>query len=121
MDEEQASQLKVKDFAARSKAKPQKIELVDLQSIIPMKESGLTLNQEITLSLSVRGFEESNPSFSNILRKYNEKMTGWVNSVELKNNFNVNPLKFFIGLRIVGKHVWQQQQEQKGDVSIVLM
>ena len=40
LPEEQASQLKVKDFAARSKAKtkPQKRELVDSPSIIPMKE-----------------------------------------------------------------------------------
>ena len=38
--EEQASQLIVKDFAARSqaKAKPQRRELVDLPSIIPMNE-----------------------------------------------------------------------------------
>ena len=36
--EEQASQLILKDFAARSKAKPQRRELVDLPSIIPMNE-----------------------------------------------------------------------------------
>ena len=38
--EEQASQLIVSDFAARSKAKakPQRRELVDLPSIIPMNE-----------------------------------------------------------------------------------
>ena len=38
--EEQASQLKIKDSAARSKAKakPQRRELVDLPSIIPMNE-----------------------------------------------------------------------------------
>ena len=40
LPEEQASQLNVKDFAARSKAKskPQKREPVDLPSIIPMTE-----------------------------------------------------------------------------------
>ena len=40
LPEEQASQLKMKDFAARSKAKskPQRRELVDLPSIIPMNE-----------------------------------------------------------------------------------
>ena len=49
---EQASQLKVKDFAARSKAKakPQRREHVDSPSIILMNESGLILNQEIILS-----------------------------------------------------------------------
>ena len=40
LPEEQASQLKMKDFAARSKAKakPQRRELVDLPSNIPMNE-----------------------------------------------------------------------------------
>ena len=40
LPEEQASPLKVKDFAARSKAKakPQRIEPVDSPSIIPMNE-----------------------------------------------------------------------------------
>ena len=57
--EEQASQLKVKIFAARSKAKakPQRRELVDyLPSIIPMSERKWIeiLNQEILLSLRTR-------------------------------------------------------------------
>ena len=67
LPEEQSLQLKVKDFACRSKAKakPQRREPVDYSpSIIPMKESGFVLNQGITLSLCVRGFEESNPSSS---------------------------------------------------------
>ena len=40
LPEEQASQLKMKDFAARSKAKakPQRREPVDVPSIIPMNE-----------------------------------------------------------------------------------
>ena len=40
LPEEQAPQLKMKDFAARSKAKakPQRRELVDLPSILPMNE-----------------------------------------------------------------------------------
>ena len=54
--EEQASQSIVKVFAARSKAKakPQRRELVDVPSIIPMNESGSTLNQENLLSLLTR-------------------------------------------------------------------
>ena len=56
--EEQASQLKVKDFAGRSKAKakPQRREPVDYSpSIFRCRKF---------LSLCVRGFEESNPSTS---------------------------------------------------------
>ena len=57
LPEEQALQLKVKDFACRSKAKakPQRRELVDYSpSIIPMKESGLILNQGTTVFLGTR-------------------------------------------------------------------
>ena len=57
LPEEQALQLKVKDFAYRSKAKgkPQRREPVDYStSIIPMRESGLILNQGTTLSLRKR-------------------------------------------------------------------
>ena len=54
--EEQASQPIVKVFAARSKAKskPQRREPVDVPSIIPMKGSGLILNQKSLLSLRTR-------------------------------------------------------------------
>ena len=57
LPEEQASQLKVNDFACRSKAKakPQRREPVDYSpSIIPMNERkcGLILKREINLSLS---------------------------------------------------------------------
>ena len=41
-------------------------------------------------------------------------------SGELKNMFRVNSHRFFIGLPIDGKHVWQQEEEQKGDISIAL-
>ena len=41
-------------------------------------------------------------------------------SGELKNIFRVNFHEFLIGLTIDGKHVWQQQEEQKGDISTAL-
>ena len=67
--EEQALQLKVKDFACRSKAKakPQRREPVDFSpSIIPMNErKWIDIEPgNYSLSLCVRGFEESNPSSS---------------------------------------------------------
>ena len=43
------------------------------------------------------------------------------NSGRLKNIFRVNFHKFLIGLTIVGKHAWQQEEEQKGDFSAALM
>ena len=57
LPEEQASQLKVKDFAARSKAiaKPQRREPVDLPSIIPMNErKWIDIEPGILLSLRTR-------------------------------------------------------------------
>ena len=63
LPEEQSLQLKVKDFACRSKAKakPQRREPVDYSpSIIPMKERK-SIDSEprnYSLSLCVRGFEE---------------------------------------------------------------
>ena len=39
---------------------------------------------------------------------------------ELKNIFRVNLHKFLIGLTIDGKHAWQQEEEQKGDISTAL-
>ena len=66
---EQALQLNVKDFACRSKAKakPQKRELASYSpSIIPMNvRNWIDIEPENhSLSLCVRGFEESNPSCS---------------------------------------------------------
>ena len=70
LPEEQASQLKMKDFACRSKAKakPQRREPVDSPSIIPMSErKWIDIEPgNSSLSLCVRDFEESNPSSSTL-------------------------------------------------------
>ena len=42
-------------------------------------------------------------------------------SGESKKIFRVNFHKFLIGLSIVGKHAWEQEEEQKGDSSIAMM
>ena len=65
--EEQALQLKVKDFACRSKtkAKPQRREPVDYSpSIVPMNARNWIDIEPRNYSLCARGFEESNPSSS---------------------------------------------------------
>ena len=48
-------------------------------------------------------------------------MTERFNSGELKNIFRVNFHKFLIGRMIVGKYAWQQEEEQKGDISTALI
>ena len=54
LPEEQASQLIVKNFVARSeaKAKPQRREPIDLPSIIPMNERNWIDNEQVDSSLS---------------------------------------------------------------------
>ena len=81
LPEEQASQLKVKDFAARSKAKakPQRRELVDYSpSIIPMNERKWIDIEPGNSSLCVRIFEESNPSSSSFSTSTTRR--GWSGS-----------------------------------------
>ena len=46
---------------------------------------------------------------------------GAVQSGELRTIFRINYHKRSIGLMIVGKHVWLQEEEQKGDISTALM
>ena len=122
--EEQASQLIVKDFAARSKAKakPQSRKPVDLPSIIPMDERKWIDIEPGESSLCVRDFEESNQSsttFSNSTTR--RRRSSSINSAQLRIIFGINFHKHSIGLMIVGRHAWQQEEEQKGDISIALI
>ena len=42
-------------------------------------------------------------------------------SGESKKIFRTNSHKFLTGLTIDGKHAWQQEEEQKEDISVALM
>ena len=116
LPEEQTSQSSVKNFAARSKAKakPQKRELVELPSIIPMNErTWIDIEpEESSLSLRTRSRRKSSILFDT-LKRYNEKMTEHLNSVESSLLFGINFHKFLVGQTIVGKHAWQQEEDQK--------
>ena len=48
-------------------------------------------------------------------------MTERFNSGELKHIFRFSFHKFLIGVTIVGNHAWQQEEEQKEDISTALM
>ena len=52
-----------------------------------------------------------------VQRKENGAVQFW----RIKIIFRVNFHKFLIGLKIVGKHVWRQEEDQKGDISIALI
>ena len=74
LPEEHALQLKVKDFACRSKAKakPQRRENVDHSpSKFPMNERKWIDIEPGNYSLRVRDFQESNPSSSTRRRRSN--------------------------------------------------
>ena len=123
LPEEQASQLIVKVFAARSKAKakPQRREPVDLPSIIPMKERKWI---DIEPGKSSFSAYEISKKVINLLRhsqSVQREDDGAVHFWRIKN-FLHNPFhKNFIGRIIVGKHACQQQEEeQKGDISTAL-
>ena len=43
------------------------------------------------------------------------------NSTKSNSIFEIIIHKYKFGLTIVGKHAWQQEEEQKGDICIALM
>ena len=126
LSEEQASQSSVRVVAVRSKAKakPQRRESVDLPSIIPMKERKWIDIEPGDSSLSAYEISKKVIIFFDTLKRYsenNEKMTEQFNSGESSFIFGINFHKANISRMIVGKHAWQQEEEQKEDISIVLI
>ena len=80
-----------------------------------MKESGLSLNQQNPLSLRTRSRRKSS-IFFDTAKRYNEKMTEQFNSGESSFIFGINFHKTNIGRMIVGKHAWQEEEDQKEDI-----
>ena len=121
--EEHVLQLSAKDFACRSKAKakPQRKELAasSPRIIHGKKEIGSILNQGNILSPSTR-FRRKWFIFFVIVNKYIEE-DGAVQFWRIEGIFRVNFHKFHMSLTIDGKHVWQQEEERKGDISIALI
>ena len=78
------------------------------------------LNRD-TFSLRVRGFEESDSSSSSFTESTSRRR--WSGSfLEKKGKSSESiPYNLFIGLIVDGKHAWQQEEEQKGDISTALM
>ena len=124
LPEEQASQSSVKVIAARSKAKskPQKRETVELPSTVPMNERKWIDSEPAEPSLSLRTrFRRKWSIFFDIIKQYNEKMMKQFNSGESSFIFGINLHKFLVGRMIIGKHVWQQEEGQKEDISTALI
>ena len=119
--EEHALQLDAKDFVGRSraKAKPQRREPAGSSSrIVPMERRNWTRE---TFSLRVWGFEESDSSSSSFTESTSRRWWSGSFLEDKRKIFRIYSHNLFIGLTIDGKHVWQQEEEQKGDSSTVLM
>ena len=120
--EEQASQLKMKDFAARSKAeaKPQRREPVDLPSIIPMNERKWIDIEPGESSLSAYEVsKKSNQSSSTLSNSTTRRRRS--SSILEDQESSSESISTNIGRMSVGKHAWQQEEEQKGDISTALI
>ena len=114
-EEDQVPQTSIKVVAARSKAKakPQQREPVDTPTLTPMHERrGLILNLR-TKSCFVRHLEESDQSSST--QSNSKARRRWNNSILQNLNFLFGIIlhKYSIGLMIVGKLVWQQEEFRK--------
>ena len=106
--EEQASQLKMKDFACRSKAKakPQRRELVNYSpSIIPMSERNWFDIEPENYSLSAYEVSKKVIHLLRHSQKVQREDDGAVHFWKLKNIFRVNFHKLLIGLTNDGNHV----------------
>ena len=121
---EQALQLNVKDFACRSKAKakPQKRELAgDLPSIIPINERNWIDIEPENYSLSTYEVSKKVIHLLRDSQQVHREEDGTVQFWRIIENLQSQFPQFLIGLTIVVKHVWQQEEEQKRDISTALM
>ena len=120
LPEEQALHLNAEEFVSqpKAKAKPRRREPAHYSpSIIPMNERNWIDIKPGNNSLSAYEVSKKEIHLLRHSQKYNEKMTERLISGESKKISRVNFHKFLIGLTIDGKHAWQQEEEQKGDIS----
>ena len=116
--EELALQLKVKDFAYRSKAKAKKTKRRELDdyspSIIPMNErNGIDIEPG---NYCLSAYEVSKKVFFDILKKVQREYDGAVHLWRIKEHL----LSQFPWSDNRWK-AWQQEEEQKGDTSTALI
>ena len=121
--EEQASQTSVKVIAARSKAKakPQKRELVDVPSIIPMHERKWIDIEPSEPSLAAYDVSKKVISLlrhnQTVQREDDGAIQIWRIKCHLRNQFS----QVQHCLMSVGKLAWKQEEVQKEDISIALI
>ena len=121
--EDQKSQTSVKVIAARSKAKakPQKSEPVDTPTIIPMPERKWIDIEPSEPTLAAYDVSKKVISLLRHNQTVQREDDGAIQFWRINFIFEIIPHKYSIGLMSVGNLVWQQEEVQKGDISIALI
>ena len=83
-------------------------------------EDGLTLSHQNKILLRTISRRKGSVFFDTI-KQYSEIKMEQLNSTELNSIFEVILHMYSIGLMIVGKFVWQQEEVRKDDISIALI
>ena len=94
--------------------------LVQQQPYRCMKEDGFTLSHQNKILLRTISRRKLSVFFDTI-KHYSENKMTQLNSTELNSIFEIILHKYSIGLMIVGKLVWQQEEVRKEDISIALL
>ena len=120
--EDQVPQTSIKVVAARSKAKakPQQREPVDTPTIIPMHERKWIDIEPSEPTLAAYDVSKKVISLLRHNRTVQREEDGAIQFWRIKFHLR-NHHKYSIGLMSVGNLVWQQEEVQKGDISIALI
>ena len=94
--------------------------LVQQQPYQCTKEDGLTLSNQNKILLRTISRRKSLIFFDTI-RRYSEKKMEQLNSARQNFIFEIIIHKYSMGLMIVGKLVWQQEENPNEDISITLI
>ena len=121
--EDQAPQTSIKVVAARSmaKAKPQQREPVDTPTIIPMHERKWIDIEPSEPTLAAYDVSKKVISLLRHNQTVQREKDGAIQFYRINSIFEIILHKYSIGLMIVGKLVWQQEEVRKEDISIALI
>ena len=121
--EDQVPQTSIKVVAARAKAKakPHQRELVDATTTTPMHERRWIDIEPSEQALAAYDLSKKVISLLRHNQTVQREKMEQLNSTELNFIFEIILHKYSIGLMIVGKLVWQQEEDRKQDISTALM
>ena len=121
--EEQVLQTSTSVVAARlkAKAKPQPRVLVGTTATIPIHERRWIDIEPSKQNLASYDISKKVINIFDTIKRYSAKRMEQLNSIESNIIFEIIIHKYIIGLMIVGKLVWLQEEDRNEDISIVLI